>query len=167
MVMNDDVTKKIISDMKICFESVGLSIAAEEEGDEHLTLYSEIKGNAYSMLIQLTFSPIVEIILLCVGFSVTVPPESTEILCELANLANSKMLTDYVTICPDSGQIMLHNSILVTDSSLDKDQFKFSLNQILTDASLIFRLFHSQIHSELSPKEHFIKFTSENKESET
>ena len=77
------------------------------------------------------------------------------------------MLTDYVTICPDSGLIMLHNSILVTDSSLDKDQFKFSLNQILTDASLIFRLFYSQIHSELSPKEHFIKFTSENKESET
>jgi len=163
MVINDDVTKKIISDMKTCLESIGLSIAAEEEGDEHLTLYSEIKGNAYSMLIQLTFSPIVEIILLCVGFSVTVPPESTEILCELANLANSKMLTDYVTICPDSGQIMLHSSIPVTDGSLDKEQFEVSVSRILVNGSFSFRLLCSQVFSELSPQEHFNKFMSENK----
>jgi hypothetical protein len=167
MVMKDDKTKKIISDIKNCSESVGISIATEEVVDQHVILYSAIEGNAYTILLQLTFTPAVEIIFLAAGFSVTVPLESMEVLCELANIVNSKMLTDYVTICPDSGLIMLHNSILVTDSSLDKDQFKFSLNQILTDASLVFRLFYTQIHSELSPKEHFIKFISENKESET
>ena len=162
MVMKQNKTKKIISDIKICLENVGLSIAAKEESDEHLTLYSEIKGNAYSMVLQLTFSPIVEIILLCVGFSVTVPPESTEVLFELANIANSKMLTDYVAICPDSGEIMLHSSIMITDGHLDKDQFELSLGQILHDAPLIFSLFVTQIHSQLSPKEHFAKFASEN-----
>ena len=167
MVINDDETKKIIRDIKICFESIGLSIAAEEEGDQHVTLYSEIEGNDYTMQLQVTFCPIAEIILLCVAFSVTVPPESTEVLCELANLANSKMLTDYVTICPDSGEIMLHSSFMITDSSLDKDQFEFSLSQILTDGSLIFRLFCTQVYSELSPQKHFGRFISENKDPES
>ena len=162
MVMKDDKTKKIISDIKKCSEGVGISIGTEEEVDQHVILYSAIEGKAYTVLLQLTFTPDVEIILLAAGFSVTVPLESTEVLCELANIANSKMLTDYVAICPDSGEIMLHSSIMITDSQLDKNQLEFSLRQILNDAPLIFSLFLTQIHSQLSPKEHFAKFASEN-----
>ena len=162
MVINDDGIKKITSDIKICLESIGLSIAAKEEGDEHLTLYSEIEGSAYTMQLQVTFFSIVEIILLSVTFSVTVPPKSMEVLCELANLVNKSMLTDYVTVCPDSGEIMLHSSIPVTDNSLDKEQFEVSLSRILVNGSFGFRLLCSQVYSELSPQEHFRKFMAEN-----
>ena len=164
MVINDDVTKKIIGDMRNCLESIGLSIAAEEEGDEHVTLYSEIEGNAYTIQLQVTFSPIVEIILLSVTFSLTAPPESMEVLYELVNLVNKLMLTDYVTVCPDSGEIMLHSSIPVTDGSLDKEQFEVSLSRILVNGSFSFRLLCSQVFSELSPQEHFNKFMIENKD---
>ena len=163
MVINDDETKKIIRDIKICFESIGLSIAAEEEGDQHVTLYSEIEGNAYTIQLQVTFFSIVEIILLSVTFSLTAPQESMEVLYELSNLVNKLMLTDYVTVCPDSGEIMLHSSIPVTDGSLDKEQFEVSVSRILVNGSFSFRLLCSQVFSELSPQEHFNKFMSENK----
>jgi len=162
MVLNDDGTKKIIHDIKSCFESVGLSILAEEGGDQHLTFYSEIEGNAYTTQLQVTFFSIVEIILLSVTFSLTAPPKSMEVLCELANLVNKLMLTDYVTVCPDSGEIMLHSSIPVTDGSLDKKQFEVSLSRILVNGSFSFRLLCSQVYSELSPQEHFNKFMIEN-----
>jgi len=164
MAINDDVTKKIISDVKICFENIGLSIAAEEEGENQLSLYSEIEDDFYTMRLKVTFCPIVEIIVLYICFLTTAPPEAREVLCELANLINKLMLTDYVTICSDTGAIMFHTSMLLAESSLDKDQFDFVLGRILTNSLVHFRLLCSQVYSELSPQENLERFMEENKD---
>ena len=161
--------RKILTDMQICFQQMDLQITkdAEKLGDSiivnHLSFRSWYKVERHLAEIMAVVVFEHDIVQLSMNFySEDIRLKFPSIL-KLLNLMNQIRAEFYWQLIPDYEKFEFRTAMIITDNSLNTDQFKSVLQRMLKLGPVFYPLIDRFLNSHYKPQKLFNKFKTKNK----
>ena len=162
---NESQHLKVYDDLKNCFKLLGLPIEKEVTEDDFRCFTSGVKlRDIYSMHILVIYDPYQNTVVIGASLSHTIPPGKRKIVSELINLINMMVYVNTFAIDPHTGVVALRSNLIVTDNTLNTDQFHMLLKGLIGDGHRFYWLIYKQAYSKLKPQKLLTKFLKDNEE---
>jgi len=145
--------KKTIEEIKTCFRELVMPVDEEFQDQEKTGFQSQIYANFFSLYIQATYWLETSTAGLRVMFPFEAPESKFGELYDLLNRLNMLRYIGSFWLDPDKGEISLHTGIYVPGDSLNRDQFKRTLNGLVWRACTFYDLIIRQISEERTAKD--------------
>ena len=160
--------RKILTDMQICFQQMDLQITKDTEKLDdtfivnHLSFRSwyKVERHLAEIMAAVVFEH--DIVQLSMNFySEDIRPKFPSVL-QLLNLINQIRAEFYWQLIPDYELFEFRTAMIITDNSLNTEQFKSVLQRLIKLGPVFYSLIDKFLNSQDKPKKLFKKFKSKN-----
>lgn len=161
-------SRKILMEMQGYFQKAGLPILAEheikgEDGESDMIFFNSwYKNDSNLAQIKACFFPDHDSAELSMAYYHNFESKEIRILCELLNLLNRSQITGHWIVCTEPNKIEYRSAMIVTEDSLDKEQFEMFLANFLIIGQRFYSLIEEQINCQKKPQELFGQFMVRN-----
>jgi hypothetical protein len=161
--------RKILTDMQICFQQMGLQITKDSEklGDSFITnhlifrSWYKFEYHVAEIVAVVVFEH--DIVQLSMNFySEDIRLKFPSVL-ELLNLMNQIRAEFYWILIPDYEKFEFRTAMIITDNLLNTEQIKSVLQRLLKLGPVFYSLIDKFLYSRDKPQKLFNKFKSKNK----
>jgi hypothetical protein len=144
---------KIFNDMKECAEAIGLPVLQEHAGGDLPNFMSiGVRCGEYSMYLLVYHYVSEEMVTAAFWFDEVVPPEARKTVSELMNLINIYTRMCRYIIHPADGVVALESGMVLANGTLNKQQFRRLLKELLGEVELFHPLIREYLSSNKEPE---------------
>jgi len=151
-------SKKIFEEMKTCFRELVMPVEEEFQDEEKTGFQSLTYANHFWLNIHTVYWLETSTAGLCVVFPFEVPESKFAEFYDLLNRLNLLRYVGSFWLDHDTGEVLLHTGIYVAGDSLDRNQFKRTLNGLLWRACTFHELILRQIYEQRTAKDRVEEF---------
>jgi hypothetical protein len=141
--------QEILNDMKKCFGRFGFPIIDEINEDDKYMIVSKFGYQNYGFVIAAVYHPKGDLaeIHICYG---NAQMDKVKPLYELMNHINTYIMTGHFSILHETGEMSFRAAVHVPDS-LDEEEFKWTLGQVMTASYKFFPMIVDLLFTEEEP----------------
>ncbi len=143
--------QQIFDDMKKCFTSYGLKIFDELKKNDQLMIFSKFEYRNYNFGIAAIYHADGDLVEISTVYT-NISKNKIKPVAELMNHINSYIMSGHFYVVYSTGAMSFRTAIHVTDT-LNKDDFEWALDQVMSASYKFFPMIIDQIFTEMEPLE--------------